>query len=63
MLESLLLTVLGAHPGLGLAWGALRVTNFYLAKMLPQSLPASLDLRVLGFRRRLTVAPSACSSA
>ena len=49
LLESLLLTSLGAALGLGVAWGALRVTNFYLAKMLPQSLPASLDWRVLGF--------------
>jgi predicted permease len=49
MLESLLLTSLGAVLGLGVAWGALRVTNYYLAKMLPQSLPASLDWRVLGF--------------
>jgi putative ABC transport system permease protein len=32
------------------------VTNFYLAKMLPQSLPASLDWRVLGFAVTLTVA-------
>lgn len=49
LLESLLLTSLGAAMGLGVAWGALRVTNFYLAKMLPQSLPASLDWRILGF--------------
>ena len=49
LLESLLLTSLGALLGLGVAWGALRITNFYLAKMLPQSLPASLDWRVLGF--------------
>src|SRR5829696_7779516 len=49
LLESLLLTSLGAALGLGVAWGALRVTNFYLARMLPQSLPASLDWRVLGF--------------
>ena len=49
LLESLLLTSLGALLGLGVAWGALRVTNFYLARMLPQSLPASLDWRVLGF--------------
>src|ERR1700712_1452124 len=48
ILESLLLTSLGAVLGLGLAWGALRASNFYLAKMLPQSLPATLDLRVLG---------------
>lgn len=41
MLESLLLTVLGAALGLAVAWGALRASNFYLAKMLPQSLPAT----------------------
>lgn len=55
LLESLLLTSLGAVLGLGVAWGALRITNFYLAKMLPQSLPASLDWRVLGFAVVLTV--------
>ena len=49
LMESLLLTCLGALLGLGVAWGALRMTNYYLAKMLPQSLPASLDWRVLGF--------------
>lgn len=56
LMESLLLTSLGAVLGLGVAWGALRMTNFYLAKMLPQSLPASLDWRVLGFAVGLTVA-------
>ncbi len=55
MLESLLLTVLGAALGLAVAWGALRASNFYLAKMLPQSLPATLDMRVLGFAVGLTV--------
>src|SRR5262245_57621841 len=56
LLESLLMTSLGALLGLAVAWAALRVTNFYLAKMLPQSLPASLDWRVLGFAMLLTVA-------
>ncbi len=56
LLESLLLTSLGALLGLGVAWGALRVTNFYLARMLPQSLPASLDWRVLGFAVALALA-------
>lgn len=55
MLESLLLTSLGAILGLGLAWAALRASNFYLAKMLPLSLPATLDLRVLGFAAGLTI--------
>jgi predicted permease len=49
LLESLLLTSMGAVLGLGVAWAALKATNFYLARMLPQSLPAALDWRVLGF--------------
>ncbi|HEX2099496.1 MAG TPA: ABC transporter permease [Candidatus Synoicihabitans sp.] len=49
LIESLLLTGTGAVLGLALAWGALRVTNSYLASMLPASLPATIDLRVLGF--------------
>lgn len=55
LLESLLLTFFGALLGLVVAWGALKTTNFYLAEMLPQSLPASLDWRVLGFAAALTV--------
>lgn len=55
ILESLLLTSLGAALGLAIAWGALKVTNTYLAKMLPQSLPASLDWRVLLFAVGLAV--------
>jgi predicted permease len=55
LMESLLLTSIGAALGLGVAWAALRMTNFYLARMLPQSLPASLDWRVLGFAVALTV--------
>src|SRR5262245_28794247 len=55
LLESMLLTSLGAALGIGFAWGALRLTNSYLAKMLPQSLPASLDWRVLGFAVALAI--------
>ena len=55
LLESLLLTALGSALGLAVAWGALRMTNVYLAKMMPQSLPASLDWRVLGFAVALAV--------
>jgi putative ABC transport system permease protein len=55
LLESMLLTSIGAVLGLGVAAGALRITNFYLAKMLPQSLPAPLDWRVLGFAVALAV--------
>jgi len=54
LMESLLLTSLGTLLGLGVAWGALRITNYSLAKMLPQSLPASLDWRVLAFAVALT---------
>lgn len=56
MMESLLLTSMGAILGMGLAWGALRVTNIYMASLLPQALPATLDLRVLGFAVVLTIA-------
>ncbi len=56
VLESVLLTALGAGLGLGLAWGGLKVTNVYVAKMLPQALPATLDLRVLAFAIGLTLA-------
>jgi len=55
ILESVSLTALGAVLGLAVAWGALKVTNIYLEKMLPQALPATLDLRVLGFAILLTV--------
>jgi predicted permease len=55
LLESMLLTSVGAALGLAVAWSALRITNFYLAKMLPQSLPAALDWRVLGFAVALAV--------
>ena len=54
LMESLVLTFCGALLGLGVAWAALRMTNYYLAKMLPQSLPASLDWRVLSFAIALT---------
>ena len=55
LLESLLLTSIGCALGLAVAWGALRMTNVYLAKMMPQSLPASLDWRVLGFAVALAI--------
>ena len=56
LMESLLLTSLGCALGLAVAWGALRITNIYLARMMPQSLPASLDWRVLGFAVGLALA-------
>lgn len=55
LVESLVLTGLGATLGLGLAWTALRVINRYTAQMLPHALPMALDLRVLAFGVVLTV--------
>jgi predicted permease len=55
LMESLLLTFLGSALGLAVAWGALRMTNVYLTKMMPQSLPAALDWRVLGFAVALAI--------
>jgi predicted permease len=55
VVESLVLTGAGAALGLGVAWGALRALNYYMAKLLPQSLPSALDLRVLGFAVGLTL--------
>lgn len=52
--ESLVLTSIGALLGMLVAWSALKVTNIYLVKILPQALPASLDSRVLGFALVLT---------
>ena len=39
LVESLLLTGIGALLGIGLAWGALRAVNHYTSEMLPQALP------------------------
>jgi putative ABC transport system permease protein len=55
LVESLLLTGLGAALGVALAWGALRAINFYTSKMLPQALPSALDWRVLAFASGLAV--------
>lgn len=55
LVESLLLTGMGAVLGVGLAWGALRVINRYTIDMLPQALPMQLDGRVLGFAVGLTI--------
>src|SRR6185312_10181442 len=49
VLESMLITGLGALLGLGFAWRARRVNAFHLPHLLPTALPATLDLRVLGF--------------
>jgi predicted permease len=55
LIEGVLVTGIGALLGLVVAWAALKSTNYYLAKMLPQSLPAAMDWRVLGFAAALTI--------
>ena len=49
ILESTLLTWMGAAIGLGLAWAALAAVNHYSARMLPNLLPFEIDGRVLGY--------------
>ncbi len=55
MVESLVLTGMGALLGVGLAWAALKGMNHYVQQMLPQALPVTLDGRVLLFAVLLTV--------
>jgi putative ABC transport system permease protein len=55
LVESLLLTGVGALLGIVVAWGALRGINHFTREMLPQALPMALDMRVLGFAIGLSV--------
>jgi putative ABC transport system permease protein len=55
VIESLVLTGLGALLGLGLAWGGLNIINRYTAEMLPYALPMALDWNVLAFAIALTL--------
>lgn len=55
LVESLVLTGIGALLGVGLAWAALKAMNHYVQQMLPQALPMALDGRVLAFAVVLTV--------
>ncbi len=54
LVESLVLTGLGAVLGVGLAWAALKGMNHHVQQMLPQALPVTLDGRVLAFAVVLT---------
>lgn len=49
LLESLLLTTLGAALGLGVGAGLVQAFNLYRAQMMPDALPFVLDASVLGF--------------
>jgi len=48
LVESLLMTLLGAAVGVGLAYGAVRAINHFTAKLLPDMLPVAIDASVLG---------------
>jgi predicted permease len=56
LLESLLLTGLGAALGIGMAWAGVRALNHYRAEMMAQALPFTLDGRVLAFTAVVSVA-------
>src|SRR5690606_33112369 len=60
IIESVMLTGLGAVLGIALAWAALRGVNAYTRELLPQALPLALDGRVLGFAVALAVVVGVC---
>lgn len=49
LIESALLTGLGAALGLALAWAALGAVNRFTTQLLPDALPFAVDGRVLGY--------------
>ena len=49
LIESTLLTWLGALLGLGLAWIALGASNRFITQLMPTTLPFAIDGRVLGY--------------
>jgi len=58
LIESTLLTWLGALLGLGLAWIALGASNRFIAQLMPTTLPFAIDGRVLGYTAAVTVVMS-----
>jgi putative ABC transport system permease protein len=55
LVESLILTWLGAVLGLALSWGALKAVNKFTAQLLPNTLPFVIDSRILGFTAFLAI--------
>jgi putative ABC transport system permease protein len=55
LLESLLLTGLGAALGLGVARAGVGILNYYRAEMMAQALPFTLDGRMLAFTAVVSV--------
>ena len=54
LVESALLTCLGAGGGLLLAWSGLSTANHFTAQLLPDALPFGLDSQVLGYTAVIT---------
>jgi putative ABC transport system permease protein len=54
LVESALLTCLGAGCGLLLAWSGLSTANHFTAQLLPDALPFGLDRHVLGYTAVIT---------
>ena len=54
LVESALLTCLGAACGLLLAWSGLSTANHFTAQLLPDALPFGLDHHVLGYTAIIT---------
>lgn len=59
LMESTLLTWLGAILGVGLAWLALGASNRFIAQLMPTTLPFSLDARMLGYTAVVAVVMAA----
>ena len=58
IIESTLLTWLGALLGLGLAWAALSASNRFIAQLMPTTLPFAIDARVLGYTALIAIVMS-----
>lgn len=56
LVESLVLTFVGAALGVGLAYGAVRAINHFTAKLLPNMLPIAIDGSVLAYTVAIAVA-------
>ena len=49
LIESTLLTWVGAALGVGFAWAALSASNRFISQLMPTTLPFAIDGRVLGY--------------
>ena len=56
LIESLLLTLVGALLGVALAYGAVAAINHFTAKLLPNMLPVAIDGNVLAYSVGISVA-------